>query len=101
MQKQNELIHRIDEIEKEKTSHLDHKFEKYAKKLIEKCQYKEALEYLEHEKEEIWSTAIPLIKYKILVKIASVKFKLNLKKEAGILLIEASSYNPEDPKKYF
>lgn len=58
----------------------------------------EALDYLEGLKSRIWSSAQPIVKYRILTNIGAAKGLLNRHQESARLLIEALQYNPDDEK---
>ena len=72
---------------------LDH-----SRDLLNNYKPKEALEFLENLKSRIWSSAQPIVRYRILTNIGSAKLWLDQNQEAAKLFIEALQYNPEDEK---
>lgn len=72
---------------------LDH-----SRDLLDNYKPEEALEFLEKLKSRIWSSAQPIVKYRILTNIGSAKLWLDQNKDAARLFIKALQYNPEDEK---
>jgi tetratricopeptide (TPR) repeat protein len=72
---------------------LDH-----SRDLLNNYKPKEALEFLEKLKSRIWSSAQPIVKYRILTNIGSAKLWLDQNQDAARLFIKALQYNPEDEK---
>lgn len=70
----------------------------YSRDLLNNYKPKEALKYLEKLKNRIWSTAQPIVKYRILTNIGSAKLSLNKEHEAAKLFIEALQYDSKDEK---
>lgn len=72
---------------------LDH-----SRDLLNSYKYKDCIEYLEKLKSRIWSSAPPIIKFRLLTNIGAAKVKLDENEEAARLFIEALQYNPDDEK---
>ena len=72
---------------------LDH-----SKYLLESFQNEEALEFLENLKAQIWQTANPIAKFRLLTNIGTAKFNQRKETEAANYYIEALQYNPENEK---
>jgi tetratricopeptide (TPR) repeat protein len=70
----------------------------YSKHLINTYRYHDCVAYLEALKIRIWSSAPPIIKFRLLTNIAAAKIKIDQNEEAARLFIEAAQYNPEDEK---
>lgn len=67
----------------------------YARELIKQGKFKQALDYLNDLKKELWQKADNKIKYRLLANIGIVDIGLGFAKGAS-KLIEAKQYNPDD-----
>jgi tetratricopeptide (TPR) repeat protein len=72
---------------------LDH-----ARDLLNSYKYTDCLVYLEKLKSRIWSSAPPIIKFRLLTNIGAAKLKLDQREAAARLFLEARQYNPDDEK---
>lgn len=70
----------------------------HSRDLLKDYHAEEALDYLEALKNRIWTSAQPIVKYRILTNIGAAKGLLNRHQESARLLIEALQYNPDDEK---
>ena len=66
--------------------------------LLNKYNPWQALKFLEKLKRRIWSSAQPIVKYRVLTNMGSAKLNLNKTEDAAKLFIEALQYNPKDEK---
>lgn len=72
---------------------LDH-----ARDLLNSYKYKDCIEYLDKFKNRVWSSAPPIIRFRLLTNIGAAKVKLDEQQEAARLFLEAVQYNPNDEK---
>ena len=70
----------------------------HSRDLLNSYKYKDCVTYLEKLKSRIWSSASPLIKFRLLTNIGAAKVKLDENEEAARLFLEALQYNPDDEK---
>ncbi len=69
-----------------------------SRELINSYKPKTALVLLEDLRKRVWSTAQPIVRFRILTNIGTSKLSLNQEIEAAKLFIEALQYNSEDEK---
>ena len=75
----------------------DHKLEiDNARDLLKKGRPQSALELLENLKQQIWTNASEIARFRILTNMAEAQFALNMEREGAMLLLEAFQYNPEE-----
>lgn len=82
-----------DGIVSEYQAELDH-----SRDLYNSYKYRDAQVFLEKLKARIWSSAPPIIKFRLLTNIGAVKVKLDQGAEGARLFLEAFQYNPDDEK---
>jgi pentatricopeptide repeat protein len=82
-----------DRIVSEYQAELDH-----SRDLYNSYKYRDALDYLVKLKARIWSSAPPIIKFRLLTNIGAVKVKLDQGAEGARLFLEAFQHNPDDEK---
>lgn len=72
---------------------LDH-----SRDLLNSFKYRVCIDYLEKLKFRIWSSAPPIIRFRILTNLGAAKLQQGENVEAARLFLEAYQYNPEEEK---
>ncbi len=70
----------------------------YARQLLNKGDFQQAVNYLNNLKEKLWYKPDNTLKYRLLANLGMAQLGLDEISEAAKLLIEAKQYNPEDDK---
>jgi len=75
-----------------------HKRIDHARTLINQGQFKQAVQYLEALRTELWYQADNILKYRLLANLGMAKLGLDEISDAAAKFVEALQYNPEDDK---
>ena len=67
-----------------------------ANDLLKKYKPQSAFDSLKNLKKRVWTNASQAVKFSILTNMAAAQLALNKEEEAGMLLLKAFQYNPED-----